>query len=104
MIGRRHVDQTLCQRCPNVSGDDLFPEQLLVPRSQLHHVQRNSKQRHDGECRQRRSPGEPAVHGRRSDPRTGLFLGRRKAGSFGFPCDVFCGTGHEEMSGTLLVS
>ena len=27
-----------------------------------------------------------------------------KAGSFTFLCDVFCGSGHEEMSGTLIVS
>ena len=27
-----------------------------------------------------------------------------KAGSFTFLCDVFCGTGHEDMSGTLVVS
>lgn len=27
-----------------------------------------------------------------------------KAGTFTFLCDVFCGTGHEDMSGTLIVS
>ena len=27
-----------------------------------------------------------------------------KAGTFTFLCDVFCGTGHEEMSGMLIVS
>ena len=27
-----------------------------------------------------------------------------KAGSFTFLCDVFCGQGHEDMSGTLVVS
>ncbi|WP_085316101.1 cupredoxin domain-containing protein [Derxia lacustris] len=27
-----------------------------------------------------------------------------KAGSFPFLCDVFCGSGHEDMSGTLIVS
>jgi len=27
-----------------------------------------------------------------------------KAGSFTFLCDIFCGKGHEEMSGTLIVS
>ena len=27
-----------------------------------------------------------------------------KAGSFTFLCDVFCGSGHEEMSGTLIVA
>jgi cytochrome c oxidase subunit II len=27
-----------------------------------------------------------------------------KTGTFTFLCDVFCGTGHEEMSGTLIVS
>jgi cytochrome c oxidase subunit II len=27
-----------------------------------------------------------------------------KTGSFMFLCDVFCGSGHEEMSGTLIVS
>jgi cytochrome c oxidase subunit 2 len=27
-----------------------------------------------------------------------------KAGTFTFLCDVFCGTGHEEMNGTLIVT
>jgi cytochrome c oxidase subunit 2 len=27
----------------------------------------------------------------------------QKAGTFEFHCDVFCGSGHEEMSGTLVV-
>ncbi|HSB11233.1 MAG TPA: cupredoxin domain-containing protein [Blastocatellia bacterium] len=27
-----------------------------------------------------------------------------KAGRFAFACDVFCGAGHEEMSGTLIVT
>jgi cytochrome c oxidase subunit 2 len=27
-----------------------------------------------------------------------------KAGSFTFLCDVFCGSGHEDMSGTLIVT
>ena len=27
-----------------------------------------------------------------------------KAGSFAFFCDVFCGDGHEDMDGTLIVS
>lgn len=27
-----------------------------------------------------------------------------QAGSFVFLCDVFCGTGHEDMSGTLIVA
>jgi len=26
-----------------------------------------------------------------------------RAGTFAFHCDVFCGSGHEEMSGTLVV-
>jgi cytochrome c oxidase subunit II len=33
-----------------------------------------------------------------------LQLTPQKTGSFTFLCDVFCGNGHEEMSGTLLVS
>ncbi len=33
-----------------------------------------------------------------------LRLTLEKAGSFGFLCDVFCGSGHEEMGGTLIVS
>ena len=27
-----------------------------------------------------------------------------RAGTFTFLCDVFCGTGHEDMNGTLVVS
>jgi len=27
-----------------------------------------------------------------------------KTGRFPFACDVFCGTGHEDMSGTLVVT
>lgn len=33
-----------------------------------------------------------------------LQLTADKAGSFTFLCDVFCGKGHEEMSGTLVVT
>ena len=33
-----------------------------------------------------------------------LRLTPDKAGSFEFLCDVFCGSGHEEMSGTLVVA
>jgi cytochrome c oxidase subunit II len=33
-----------------------------------------------------------------------LRLTPDKAGSFVFLCDVFCGSGHEDMSGTLVVS
>lgn len=33
-----------------------------------------------------------------------LQLTADKAGSFIFLCDVFCGKGHEEMSGTLVVT
>ena len=39
-------------------------------------------------------PGKPAR----------LALTPDKAGDFTFLCDVFCGTGHEEMSGTLIVT
>jgi len=35
---------------------------------------------------------------------TTMHLTADKSGSFTFLCDVFCGTGHEEMSGTLIVS
>jgi cytochrome c oxidase subunit 2 len=35
---------------------------------------------------------------------TVLRLTPDKAGSFTFFCDVFCGSGHEEMNGTLVVS
>ena len=27
-----------------------------------------------------------------------------KSGSFGFVCDVFCGSGHEDMQGTIIVT
>lgn len=27
-----------------------------------------------------------------------------KVGSFEFSCDVFCGSGHEEMNGTIVVT
>jgi cytochrome c oxidase subunit 2 len=33
-----------------------------------------------------------------------LRLTPEQAGRFVFLCDVFCGSGHEEMSGTLIVS
>ena len=33
-----------------------------------------------------------------------LRLTLDKAGSYGFLCDVFCGSGHEDMGGTLMVS
>jgi len=39
-------------------------------------------------------PGKPAS----------VQLTPDKAGSFTFLCDVFCGTGHEDMSGMLVVS
>jgi cytochrome c oxidase subunit 2 len=35
---------------------------------------------------------------------TRLRLTPDRAGSFPFLCDVFCGDGHERMSGTLIVS
>jgi cytochrome c oxidase subunit 2 len=35
---------------------------------------------------------------------TSVRLTPDKAGSFAFLCDVFCGTGHEDMSGMLVVS
>lgn len=35
---------------------------------------------------------------------TTLQLTPARAGSFIFACDVFCGSGHEDMSGTLFVS
>ena len=35
---------------------------------------------------------------------TTLRLTPDKTGSFAFLCDVFCGTGHEDMNGTLIVS
>lgn len=33
-----------------------------------------------------------------------MRLSPDKAGSFVFLCDVFCGSGHEDMSGTLVVT
>lgn len=33
-----------------------------------------------------------------------LQLTPAKAGSFTFLCDVFCGSGHEDMNGTLIVA
>ena len=33
-----------------------------------------------------------------------LRLTADKTGSFDFLCDVFCGSGHEDMSGTLIVA
>jgi len=38
-------------------------------------------------------PGKPAT----------LLLTADKAGRFTFLCDVFCGSGHEDMSGTVVV-
>ena len=35
---------------------------------------------------------------------TSVQLTADKAGTFTFLCDVFCGTGHEDMSGTLVVT
>ena len=35
---------------------------------------------------------------------TTLRLTPDKIGSFTFVCDVFCGSGHEDMNGTLIVS
>ena len=35
---------------------------------------------------------------------TSLQLTADKAGSFTFVCDIFCGSGHEDMSGTLVVA
>jgi cytochrome c oxidase subunit II len=34
---------------------------------------------------------------------TRVTINPEKAGSYGFFCDVFCGDGHEDMSGTLIV-
>lgn len=39
-------------------------------------------------------PGKPAT----------LTFTPDKAGTFTFLCDVFCGTGHEDMNGTLIVT
>ena len=35
---------------------------------------------------------------------TKLRITPEKAGSFGFVCDVFCGSGHEDMQGTIVVT
>ena len=35
---------------------------------------------------------------------TTLLFTPDKAGSFTFVCDIFCGSGHEDMNGTLIVS
>ena len=37
------------------------------------------------------------------DQETRVTLTPQKTGTFVFFCDVFCGDGHEEMSGTLVV-
>ena len=37
------------------------------------------------------------------DQETRVTITPTKAGSFAFFCDVFCGDGHEEMAGTLVV-
>ena len=37
------------------------------------------------------------------DRETRLTITPQKAGSFVFFCDIFCGDGHEEMAGTLVV-
>ena len=37
------------------------------------------------------------------DRETRVTLTPQKAGNFTFFCDVFCGDGHEDMSGTLVV-
>ena len=37
------------------------------------------------------------------DRETRVTFTPQKTGSFTFFCDVFCGDGHEEMSGTLIV-
>jgi cytochrome c oxidase subunit 2 len=37
------------------------------------------------------------------DQETRVTITPQKAGQFAFFCDVFCGEGHEEMSGTLIV-
>lgn len=39
-------------------------------------------------------PGKPAT----------LLFTPDKTGSFTFLCDIFCGSGHEDMNGTLIVS
>jgi cytochrome c oxidase subunit 2 len=37
------------------------------------------------------------------DQETRVTITPQKAGTFVFYCDVFCGDGHEDMSGTLVV-
>jgi cytochrome c oxidase subunit 2 len=37
------------------------------------------------------------------DRKTLVTITPTKAGSFAFLCDIFCGDGHEDMSGTLVV-
>jgi len=37
------------------------------------------------------------------DQETRVTITPQKAGSFAFFCDVFCGDGHEDMGGTLVV-
>ena len=37
------------------------------------------------------------------DQETRVTITPQKAGSFTFFCDIFCGDGHEEMNGTLVV-
>jgi cytochrome c oxidase subunit 2 len=37
------------------------------------------------------------------DQETRVTITPQKPGTFAFFCDVFCGDGHEEMAGTLLV-
>ena len=37
------------------------------------------------------------------DQETRVTITPTKAGNFAFFCDVFCGDGHEEMAGTLVV-
>jgi len=34
---------------------------------------------------------------------TKVDLTPQKVGKFGFACDIFCGDGHEDMTGTLIV-
>jgi cytochrome c oxidase subunit 2 len=40
----------------------------------------------------------------RTDLRRQLQRTPDKTGTFTFLCDVFCGSGHEDMSGTLIVT
>ena len=37
------------------------------------------------------------------DQETRVTITPQKAGSFAFFCDIFCGDGHEDMGGTLVV-